>query len=213
MLKKLVLAILAVLLVTAPASADAPNIELTIASAIAVASFPVTVGIPLTITHDALKDLHVFNVLVNDVSLTGGDVGDPFDTSNQCKNPNLTSVTSLCTTNGSNTADVVVPWTIYGPGSYVVTTHIRHRGTEDTDEETVAVTLIVAEYPAPPAIANQYIAAKKYKLTSGARGCIISAIAQNHAHNSRYGPKGGPYNDALVNSDVEDYRLGACYGQ
>ena len=211
MLKKLILAVVALVLSIAPAYAHAPDVELTIASAIAVPSFPTTVTIPLTVVHNRLQDLHVFEVLVNGVSLTGV-VGDPFDTTNQCKDPNLTSVASSCATNGLDTAQVAIPWTVNGPGSYVITMRIRHQGTEDTDEETVAVTLIVAEYPAPPAIANQYIAAKKYKLTSGTRGCIISAIAQNHAHDNKYGPKGGPYDNALVNSDVDFYRLGACYG-
>jgi hypothetical protein len=211
MLRKFALALVAVVLFIAPADAHAPDIELTIATAIAVPSFPATVAIPLTVVHDSLQDVHVFEVLVNGVSLTGV-VGDPFDTSNQCKSPNLTNVASSCATNGIDTAEVTIPWTVSGPGSYVITTRIRHQSTEDIDEETVAVTLIVAEYPAPPAIANQYIASKKYKLTSGTRGCIISAIAQNHAHDSKYGPKGGPYDNALVNRDVDFYRLGSCYG-
>jgi hypothetical protein len=211
MLRKFALALVAVVLFITPAYAHAPDIELTIATAIAVPSFPATVAIPLTVVHDRLQDVHVFEVLVNGVSLTE-TVGDPFDTSNQCKDPNLTSVASSCATNGIDTAEIAIPWTVSGPGSYVMTARIRHQGTEETDEETVAVTLIVAEYPAPPAIANQYIASKKYKLTSGTRGCIISAIAQNHAHDSKYGPKGGPYDNELVRSDVDFYRLGSCYG-
>jgi hypothetical protein len=78
------------------------------------------------------------------------------------------------------------------------------------DLQTIAI-----EYPAPPAIANAYInslgAAIKKAFTAGARGCVISDIAQNHGQLEKYGPKPGPYNVAMVQQDVRIYSTG-CGG-
>jgi hypothetical protein len=60
------------------------------------------------------------------------------------------------------------------------------------------------EYPAPPAIANAYINSTSTlkNLFGKKRGCIINEIAQRHGQQEAYGAKPGPYNEALVQSDV-----------
>jgi hypothetical protein len=202
-------------LAASPAFATAPTLTLTIATAVAVPAFPAIVSIPLTIAHaddcpgmgtGSLRCLQVFDVAVNGSSILPGGVpiGSAFDGSSVCTAA-MTSNGLTCSTSGTppTQANVSVPWTVAGPGAYVVSARIRHGGVEGDDEETVSVQLIVAEYPAPPSIANDYIKAQNYKLTGGKRGCVINAIAQNHAHDERYGPKGGPYDKDLVAQDVE----------
>ena len=194
--------------------ADTPALDITSPTAaggtIFVPSFPYNTSIAFNITHDQLKDLNVLNVLVNGVSIVGGDIGDPFDTSNACKNPNLTSVSNSCNTNGSNQASVTVPWIVNDPGNYTITVSVKHRGDTGEDEEIVAVALLAVEYPAPPAVANAYIKSQYAKLTAGRRGCVISAIAKEHGQNERYGPKGGPYVESLIRSDVDTLLLTTC---
>ena len=93
-----------------------------------VPSFPYNTSISFNVNHEQLKDLNVLKVLVNGVSIVGGDIGDPFDTGNTCKDPNLTSVSSSCNTNGSNQASVTVPWIVNAPGNYTITVSVKHRG-------------------------------------------------------------------------------------
>jgi hypothetical protein len=186
--------------------ADTPTLDITSPIAaggtIFVPSFPYNTSISFNITHSQLKDLNVLSVLVNGTSIVGDDIGNPFNNSNACSNPNLTSVSTNCSTNGSDQASVTVPWTVNEPGNYTITVAVRHQGNEGEDEELVAVALMAVEFPAPPAVANAYIKATYAKLTAGRRGCVISNIANAHGQNERYGPKGGPYDEALIRSDV-----------
>ena len=96
------------------------------------------------------------------------------------------------------------------PGNYTITVSVNHRGDTGEDEEIVAVALLAVEFPAPPAVANGYIKSQYAKLTAGRRGCVISAIANEHGQNERYGPKGGPYNESLIRSDVDTLLLTTC---
>jgi hypothetical protein len=48
-----------------------------------------------------------------------------------------------------------------------------------------------------------------FQLPGNINGCIISHIANQHAHFEAYGPKGGPYDIGLIESDV-DYYFGLC---
>lgn len=204
------IALLTAASISAPARADMPDIQLTATSAITVPGFPATVAIPLTIEHQDLHNLNVFEVLVDNVSLTGS-IGNPFDGADACAAA-MNSNGLTCSTSSSWHADVTAPWTVSAPGSYLLKARIRHQGLQDIDDETVTVQLIVVEYPAPPAIANAYVKAQRYKLTSGTRGCILSTIAHEHGQNERYGPKGGPYDESLVHSDVETLKATSCYG-
>jgi hypothetical protein len=152
------------------------------------------------------------DVLVNGASLFASAVGDPFGTSNECKSPNLTSVTITCSTNGSDEATFGIPWTVPAPGTHTITVSIKHQNDIGEDEETVTFSLIAVEYPAPPAIANAYINRTFPKSAAKVRGCVISQIAEKHAHDSAYGPKGGPYDSALVEADVLSF-WAPCGGQ
>jgi hypothetical protein len=188
--------------ITQLAYADTPTLTINSPTGtVYVASFPTVQQLNVTLSHNDLKSLAVLELAVNGVSLTGS-IGNPFDNSNNCKYPNM-NVTSTCQTNGIDQAVITVPWTVSGPGSYVVTASVRHQGQEGEVTETVTFALIAVEYPAPPAIANAYIN-QTYGGRGAARvrGCVINQIATYHAQFERYGPKGGPYNNALVYADV-----------
>lgn len=83
------------------------------------------------------------------------------------------------------------------------------RGAEGTDEDAATFNLVAVEYPAPPATANAYVNSNYKSLGVKKRGCVISQIANNHAQLSKYGPKGGPYDNPLVRSGVDSY-IGTC---
>lgn len=204
----------ALLILPAAALADAPSINITspnAATTIFVPSFPASVPVSFDVTHDYLENINVLNVFVNDASIFSGglDLGSPFDSDNLCKAsqmilPNI----SACSTNASNIATVTAPWSVAGPGTYSVSVVAKHRSDQGTDTEDadIQMTLINIEYPAPPSVANAYIKAKYNKLTSGAKGCIISQVANNHAKDSKYGPKGGPYDTSSIQTDVDIFR-------
>ena len=184
------------------AYADAPSLTINSPTGtVYVAGFPTLQQLNVTLVHNELKSLNVLELFVNGVNLTG-TIGNPFDGANNCKYPNM-SVTSSCTTNGLDHASFTVPWTVSGPGSYVVTASVKHQGVEGEVSETVTFALIAVEYPAPPAIANAYIN-QTYggRGSARVRGCVINQIATYHAQFERYGPKGGPYDNGLVYADV-----------
>ena len=198
----LVLMILSFGVFALPVRADAPVLTVNSPTGtVFVASFPSLQQLNLTLKHSQLSDLNVLEVFVDGVSLTGA-IGNPFDNANACKSPNM-NVTSTCVTNGLDEATFTVPWTVPGPKTYTVTASVKHQGVQGDVSETVTFALIAVEYPAPPAIANAFINAT-YGPKAGAktRGCVINQIAEHHAKFERYGPKGGPYNNNLVHSDV-----------
>lgn len=66
-----------------------------------------------------------------------------------------------------------------------------------------ARSLLNAEYPAPPAVANAYIKDNPAVLASKKQhGCVISQIADEHAKYSTFRPKGGPYNTEMIEAYV-----------
>ncbi|WP_119157892.1 hypothetical protein [Caldimonas tepidiphila] len=167
--------------------------------------YPFVQSITFSVSHPTgLDRLNALNVFIGDQNLLGGSVGNPFN-SQDC-NPQLKAVTSSCSVNMS-TATISVPWTISSIGSYAITVSTKHTGDTGQDSETVSVQHATTEYPAPPAVANAYINASAHlKSMSGKRrGCIISRVADSHARGTPtyYGPKGGPYNNGLIHSDVE----------
>lgn len=177
---------------TQKVTADTPSINITAPTGtVFVSSFPYAATITMTITHNELKGLNVLEVLVDDVSLSGV-IGSPFDNSNNCSGGG-TPPWSNCSTNGSDQATVSFPWSVPGPGTYTVGVRTRHQGNEGVDEEDVVFNLVAVEYPAPPAIANAYLKLTYGKLGAKRHGCVLSAIANQHAHDSAFGPKGGPY--------------------
>jgi hypothetical protein len=198
-----VLALVVALGVAQQAYADAPSLTINSPTGtVYVAQFPTLQQLNVTLTHNQLRHLAVLELAVNGVSLTPSPIGNPFDNANQCKYPNM-AVTSSCSTNGLDQAVISVPWTVPAPGNYVITASVKHQGDEGEVSETVTFSLVAVEYPAPPAIANAYIN-QTYggRGSARVRGCVINQIAALHAQYERYGPKGGPYDNATVYADV-----------
>jgi hypothetical protein len=217
-----------VLAAAATAFANEPQITITSPSgALYVNQFPYSAPITFSIYHgpstdspsttSELKNVHVLQVLVNGTPLIdfsdGGPLGKPFDNNNQCSNQmNVGNGVLNCSANDANHATVTVPWTISGPGSYVLLVSVKHKNEVGNDTETVQVFLVTAGYPAPPSIANTYInsVASLKSAAPKVRGCVLNEIAREHGQNNKYGPQGGPYNDPLVRHDVFVFWTGSC---
>jgi hypothetical protein len=180
-------------------------------------NFPYTVQLAFTLDTSSalnnqsvpfqLKDVVELDVAIGSTALWSAPI-NPFTNANACTS-DLLAVSTSCTPDSADPthkANIVVPWVVTGPGTYSVTVSAKLQGDEGQDSEyNIQLLLLVAEYPAPPSVANAYIKTSLGKLTTGVRGCVISAIANNHAQDSRYGPKGGPYDQALIQSDVVSY--------
>lgn len=155
----------------------------------------------------ALKDVGVLHVQVDDVGIVNGGtaIGNPFTSANACA-AILTTSPNSCSTTDSDNASVSVPWTVTQPGSYTIAVSAKIQNAEGEDEEVVLVALATAEYPAPPAVANAFIKANPTVLTSKKQhGCVISKIADEHAKYETFGPKGGPYNESLIQAYVVSF--------
>jgi hypothetical protein len=179
-------------------------------------AFPAVVAITTQVVHDQLQDLNAFDVVVDNVSILPlGALGNPFP-ANTCSPSQMDAPhgISSCSANAlTSTGSVTTPWSVNGPGTYSITVVTRHRSTEGEDDVAVTLALLNVEHPAPPAVANGFLNATydKKALTSRIRGCVISMIAENHAKYSAYGPKGGPYDEAIIQGDAAAY-LKACGG-
>jgi hypothetical protein len=203
--------------VTSGISADTPVVAITSPSGtVYSASFPFTLPISFNVTHHEVKDLNVLDVQVNGTSIfTGGNpIGNPFSgpgNTNACSAGMALPNISSCNVSDSDHASATAPWTVPSPGTYTLAVSIKHQNAEGEDEEEVIISQLNAEFPAPPAVANSYINANLKSGSAKVRGCVISKIADHHAKDSKYGPKGGPYDEALIQSDVVAY-WGTCGG-
>lgn len=212
------LAVVASISSVAHAQANGPAPTLNIVSPTAaggtiyLGSFPATQPISYTVQMNGiyqnggaveLKSLGNLNVRVNGSSLYGTDDGlNAFSNTNACTGTAAASP-NTCSTGGATSASLTVPWHITGVGEYTIVVSGKYRGDTGEDIETVTVATLSAEYPAPPAVANAYINSGAAGQMSGKqRGCVISKIADQHAKNSAYGPKGGPYRDAEIQAAV-----------
>jgi hypothetical protein len=195
------LALAFLLAATSGAWADTPSITITPIPTQFWSGSNINTTISFTINHDDLKSLGQLNVKVDGEALF--PQVNPFSNTNACT-ADLLSVSSACSTNSSDTANVSVPWTIMGVGNYTVTVSVRHSPNTEEVEEEVSVVLAAVEYPAPPAIANAFINrdATNKGLYGKKRGCIIAQIAHEHGKNQKYNAPPGPYNDTLVELDV-----------
>ncbi len=207
---KLVLACATALLASGPALATPPTITiLQPTGTVYLASFPAVVPVSFTVGHDEVKDLNVLKVEVDGSSIIGvPEVGNPFKgpgNISSCANitghPGFTS----CSLGGVVQATVGLNWGVAAPGSYSLLVSAKHQGATGSDEEIVQFVTLTAEYPAPPAVANAYMNLSK-PTKAKVRGCVISAIAELHAKDSLYGPKGGPYDTAMIREDVDEFR-------
>ncbi|HUF21847.1 MAG TPA: hypothetical protein VMP00_13970 [Burkholderiales bacterium] len=217
--------------ISSPATADAPNIELLTFNGIGgptptifVPSFPAVINVAMSVTHSEVRDLHDLDLKLNSASvLNGGSVIDtPFklDGNNGC-NAAMIPANGVATCNVTPPSDASATLKLEIPdnGQYSVLLSIRHRGLDgdsDSDVETIEVALLNVEYPAPPAVANAYInsqsSAIRKQFSSKVRGCVISMIAENHAKDSAYGDKGGPYEEETIQRDVSFFSFNYCNG-
>ena len=207
--------VLAASLLIGVAIAHAPSVSITspLTGTLYFSSFPATIPINFTLEHSSPNSLQTvlgLNVSVDGTSLLGGPVENPFDNNDACTTAASAAFTS-CSTTSVNTATLSKNWIVSAPSGtpHTVEVWARHGASQtDDDEQSVTVLLLSVEYPAPPAIANQYLNANytPKSLSAKVRGCIISQIAEQHAQFSSYGPKGGPYDEALVRTDAEYFK-------
>jgi hypothetical protein len=177
-----------------------------------VPSFPATVPVSIGVTMQelALANLTQFDVSSNDTSLVPGGQFNPFNQQNACSVPApLTCQTSA--TNPTTQATITIPIVINAPGNFPLTVTTKLQRTTGELNDAVNVLLLAVEFPAPPAVANEYINTSGLKslLNAKQRGCVISWIAQKHAQESAYGPKGGPYDVTKIQQDVT-YQMPYC---
>ena len=227
MKKKLSLVTAAALLALGlPVSADAPTITITSPTAAAIvysATFPFTQSIAFTVAHNEnqgdpnakdIRDVRNLEVRITQngttTTLANSLVSEPFKVGNTpaCNFGAVAPYTN-CTVPDTYTGTGAVNWTVPAPGTYGITVRAFHTGDLGEDVETVQFALLTAEYPAPPSVANAYIRSAYGKLPSKVNGCVISRIAEEHAKNETYGPKGGPYNTTLIQNDVASF-IGLC---
>ena len=196
-------------LTASAAFATEPTLNITSPTgSVVVSGFPYGVPITLTVYHpDELKATNVLDVQVNGKSILPGQtaIGNPFQLSGNdtgCSAA-VNSGGLSCTLGDVYHATVTVPWTVSSPGSYVLSISLKSTGDTGTDSETVNVQVVSLEYPAPPAIANEYINTTDLKKAAPKiRGCVLNVIAHNHGQDHKYGPAPGPYNNPLVREDV-----------
>lgn len=173
--------------------------------------FPAVVPVGFQVNHSPeIKDVNVLKVEVDGVSILNvSQMGNPFKgpgNVNSCANILGNGSFTSCLLDNDTQARVGLNWTVPAPGSYSLLVSVKHQGDTGQDVETVQFLTLTAEYPAPPAVANAYMNANNPPKKAKVRGCVISAIAELHAKDSAYGPKGGPYNDAVIRSDVDAFR-------
>lgn len=197
------------------ARADAPTVVITAPTAgttYFTTSFPYNTSIAFNIIHNEVRNLNVLDVQVDGVSILdgGNPIGNPLSgpgNTNACSSGLLLQATTCNVADAAN-ASISIPWTVPAPGTYTITVSLRHNSAEGEGEvEDVTYALTAVEFPAPPAVANNYLntAYTKSQLSSKKRGCIISQIAARHAQDSYYGPKGGPYDEILIQSDANSF--------
>lgn len=199
---------LATAFAVAPAHANQPVIDLVSPapdSTVFIAGFPAVVPVTFTITHDPLDNVNVLQVVSAGTSLPLDASGNPFSSSG-CSSQLASVGYTSCSVNGT-VGTLGFNWGIPAPGQYTLQISAKHRNDMGVEDEVVTFQLVNVEYPAPPSVANKYINTYYRSIKSGVRGCIISAIAELHAHDSAYGPKGGPYNEAAIREDVDGFKL------
>jgi len=202
---------LSLALASAAACADEPILTVLQPTGIVyLPGFPAVVPVGFQVDHAEIKDLNVLKVEVDGTSILNVDsVGNPFKgpgNVNSCANILANGSFTSCNVNSASQATVGLDWTVGAPGSYSLLVSVKHQGSTGEDVETVQFLTLTAEYPAPPAVANAYMNAVNPPKKAKVRGCVISAIAELHAKDSAYGPKGGPYNEAVIRQDVDAFR-------
>jgi hypothetical protein len=207
-------------------SATAPTVTITspTTGTTLYGTFPYTVPLTFDITHadqgdlNSVKDLTITAQRAGDVNPTTvvGPV-DAFAGNNTCANPIPAGILTCSVTPDGETGSLTVNWQVPQAGTYTFVVTAKHGNADGSDTIQVVfdIQTVDLEYPAPPAIANAFINSLSSTLrkgfTAGVRGCVISQIAELHGKQEYYGNKPGPYNTALVRTDVRSFSQ-ACGG-
>ncbi len=213
--------LLVVCMASLPVLADAPSVTITAPTApVYVASFPATIPVTVVISHStSLGDLHVLDLRLAGSStslLPQEELGNPFPSGNCGSQMDVAHGVTSCNSSGTS-ATVTLLLPVAEPGDAVVEISIKHGGGSanlGSDTETVTVFLLSASYPAPPAVANNYIN-KQPLLKAGSnkiRGCVLNEIAKQHGQLSAYNPAPGPYDTTKIQKDVYAYWTNNCGG-
>ena len=161
---------------TALADAPVPVVEIVTPSTATyyVGGFPYNTFISFIVTHPTIHNVNNLDVLVDDVSLLGGPIADPFNnpSPNGCTAAALAALSS-CTTPDGSTGNGVKSWAVPGPGPYSIRVRATNANSphEGDDIETPEYCYGPVENPdctvppveiefacfAPPALANQYL--------------------------------------------------------
>ena len=172
--------------------------------------FPAVVPVAFRVDHADVSNLNVLKVEVDGASILGVDeVGNPFKgpgNVSACANIDANPRFSSCTLHSAAAVTVGLDWVVPAPGAYSLLVSVKHQGETGEDIEAVQFLTLTAEYPAPPAVANAYMNSTNPPKKAKVRGCVISAIAELHAKDSAYGPKGGPYDEAMIKEDTDAFR-------
>jgi hypothetical protein len=214
-----VIAAAALMALTIPVSAGAPTVTITSPTAAATvysATFPFTQSIAFTVHHDDVQgqprnisDVRNLEVLIDGVTIAGADVEEPWKKANapgcNLKGDPFAAPYTGCVVEDDYTGKGTINWSVPAPGTYAITVRVKHASETGEDVESVQFALLNAEFPAPPAVANAYINANLKAGSAKVRGCVIAKIAEKHAKESAYGPKGGPYNTSWIQDDVSSF--------
>jgi hypothetical protein len=172
-------------------------------------SAPITVRIQ-TPEGEEIGDVTNVSVSVNAAATVANNLNPWAHPSNLC-NAGTLPVGVTCTSANVDDGSITVPFSVDIPGSYIIAASAKYRGQDGSFSETVSFLTLSVEYPAPPSVANAYLntPALKPLMTGKQRGCVVSMIALKHAQLSAYGPKGGPYNEAMIQNDASNF-LSQC---
>ncbi|MDH4583803.1 hypothetical protein E8F20_18270 [Pseudomonas sp. BN415] len=195
-------------LLTSASHAFEPSIEIVEPSGTQyVSGFPALVNVGLNISVFNSQGACLTNAIKSlVVDAQHADAADPTTIHTSLTNP-FNNNPALCP------APYSFQWSVPGPGTYSLVATATHGRDDGFESAIVEFLMLAVEFPAPPAVANTYInGIPDYKSASGKkRGCVISKIAENHAKDSKYGPKGGPYSEPMITADVDEYYAnGAC---
>jgi len=148
--------------------------------------------------------------------------GQKVPSKNVCTNQ--TGGTGTCTETIIDGKDVKIAYTATFDAirQYPIEVNANKSGPNDVCEtaQFVVLEFLAVEFKAPPALANEYINSDPYysSMSGKRRGCVISQVANNHAKESKYGPKGGDgaaypgvgYDLPAIRADVDAYFGSGC---
>ncbi len=169
--------------------ADAPTVMMDPIGTLSYASFPQVYNVTGTLNHSPnISSISELKLFINDVQ--AGATQDP-----QTADP----ITSW---------SFGLPWTITGPGTYVVAVTARHGSPatgigEDTEEVVVEQTVVVLCYPAAPAIAAHYLQDLGVKAGSPTFKNIVSSVAHHMGPETDF--DGVAKEDPAYEQTVEDF--------